>query len=113
MGSITSHCFFFVCVCVCVCVNSEGLLDRPMAYSAYPSGCGSKYEDSTFSSVILRLCVVQLESDSRPPEWWPDAQLTEPIDSQYCVSLNYCNAAHASSYARFFGDPYLGIKLVS
>ena len=96
-----------------VCVNSEGLLDRPMAYSAYPSGCGSKYEDSTFSSVILRLCVVRLESNSRPPEWWPDAKLTEPIDSQYCVSLNYCNAAHASSYACFFGDPYLGIKLVS
>ena len=83
MGSITSHCYFFLCVCV----NSEGLLDRPMAYSDYPSGCGTKYEDSTFSSVILRLCVVRLESNSRPPAWWPDDQLTEPMVSQYSVSV--------------------------
>ena len=41
--------------------------------------CRCNYKGSTFSSVILRPWVlVQLESNSRPPAWQPDAQPTDP-----------------------------------
>ena len=57
----------------------------PTVYSPYPRRlqshiyCWCNYKGSTFYSVILRPWVlVRPESNSWPPAWQPDAQLTEP-----------------------------------
>ena len=95
------------------CVNCEGFWDRPTVYCPYPRRlesltiCECNYKGSTFFSVILRPWVlVRPESNSRPPAWQTDAQLTEPpvhstfplflkfrwqfLDPRHSVYLKFC-----------------------
>ena len=66
-------------------INMEGMCETgPTVYRPYPKRlesltiCWFNYKGSTFYSVILRPWVlVRPESNSRPPTWQADAQLTE------------------------------------